>query len=734
MKSFEVLIKSIQRNFIAHLMKLTIFRVFFEKIPVGDVLTFHGSSAVVTNRTHHYYNAQRGGNISSSIIRRIESKSLFIDWAVYDRNRHLRIVDSSKKCDPKRVLKYVPQCSELPHEAASKDEVFRFSLLSKPKMEFSSDEDAHFTAESNERYNIYKQKLKLSEEPEGTAEVVAAKFCSYSSKCSGQVFHSDEEVLSFVVDLMVYRELFASRDKQSKNTLKTKRRVNANPLISSRHWKFECHFGPSRGSQGKGIRDRVSEKLGCPAALIFILSRDGSHYCLNQVEQHQGHEAQVSNPSSRSVLSCIENVDVPPKRSIFDVSGHSSPLMFSSESDGNENSPPRKLAKCTTRSGHEPSPKVINAVFEPEVISEPSCSPDNHDIEVIDNVPYMVPVLNPCGRPKGAVQNAFGLKLNSCELQPYGQLHIDIRAEMILERIVRSEILLNKEYGVHPIHFHELYYDPERKKNFKRRFEEAHTPVTPADEEEKRKVMEWKCQKPPTPEKREYKQVPTSISSASTTWLAHALEPGLGLRMRIELTPAHAHGTIVGLSMRIGQISLAHAHEPGLGLRMRIQLTSKHEHGTIVGLRMRIGQIVGLRALASYLLEMGLRHHSLIAGRSPNYCIKFFYPNLALPWSTGSRAGSPRVDLCAATDCRLTLACRVHGPTARAGRGAILDQGDDKRPATARACATNVSTSRVPSPLNACAIASCMTECVIAIALLRALFTTQATNKSIYCY
>ncbi|CAB0027980.1 unnamed protein product [Trichogramma brassicae] len=35
---------------------------------------------------------------------------------------------------------------------------------------------------------------------------------------------------------------------------------------------------------------------------------------------------------------------------------------------------------------------------------------------------------------------------------------------------------------------------------------------------------------------------------------------------------------------------------------------------------------------------MGLRHHSLIAGRSPNYCIKFFYPNLALPWSTSRRA------------------------------------------------------------------------------------------------
>ncbi|CAB0038001.1 unnamed protein product, partial [Trichogramma brassicae] len=99
-----------------------------------------------------------------------------------------------------------------------------------------------------------------------------------------------------------------------------------------------------------------------------------------------------------------------------------------------------------------------------------------------------------------------------------------------------------------------------------------------------------------------------------------------------------------------------------------------------------------------------------------------------------SRTGSPRVDLCAATDCRLFLACRVYGPTARARRGAILDQGDDKRPATARACATNVSTSRVPGPLNACAIASCMTECVIAIALLRALLMTQATNKSNYLW
>ncbi|CAB0032745.1 unnamed protein product [Trichogramma brassicae] len=57
MKSFEVLIKSIQRNFIAHLMKFNDFSGIFEKIPVGDVLTFHGSSAV---DFHHLYQ-KRGG-------------------------------------------------------------------------------------------------------------------------------------------------------------------------------------------------------------------------------------------------------------------------------------------------------------------------------------------------------------------------------------------------------------------------------------------------------------------------------------------------------------------------------------------------------------------------------------------------------------------------------------------------------------------------------------------------
>ncbi|CAB0032144.1 unnamed protein product [Trichogramma brassicae] len=46
MKSFEVLMKSIQRNFIAHLMKFNDFSGIFEKIPVGDVLTFQGSSTL----------------------------------------------------------------------------------------------------------------------------------------------------------------------------------------------------------------------------------------------------------------------------------------------------------------------------------------------------------------------------------------------------------------------------------------------------------------------------------------------------------------------------------------------------------------------------------------------------------------------------------------------------------------------------------------------------------------
>ncbi|CAB0041526.1 unnamed protein product [Trichogramma brassicae] len=52
MKSFEVLMKFIQRNFIAHLMKFNGFSGIFEKIPVGDVLTFQGSSTV---DFHHLY-------------------------------------------------------------------------------------------------------------------------------------------------------------------------------------------------------------------------------------------------------------------------------------------------------------------------------------------------------------------------------------------------------------------------------------------------------------------------------------------------------------------------------------------------------------------------------------------------------------------------------------------------------------------------------------------------------
>uniref|UniRef100_A0ABD2W5X8 ZSWIM1/3 RNaseH-like domain-containing protein n=1 Tax=Trichogramma kaykai TaxID=54128 RepID=A0ABD2W5X8_9HYME len=165
----------------------------------------------------------------------------------------------------------------------------------KKKMDFSSDEDAHFTAESNARYKIYEQELEHPEEQQIPVEVVTAKFCSYSSKCSGKVFHSDAEVLSFVVDLMPYREFFASRDKQSKKILKNERRVNANSLISSCHWKFECHFGTIREPQGDGKRNCTFEKVGCPAALKFILSDDGSHYYLDSVKQHHGHDAQLKS-------------------------------------------------------------------------------------------------------------------------------------------------------------------------------------------------------------------------------------------------------------------------------------------------------------------------------------------------------------------------------------------------------------------------------------------------------
>ncbi|CAB0028652.1 unnamed protein product [Trichogramma brassicae] len=64
MKSFEVLIKSIQRNFIAHLMKFNDFSGIFEKIPVGDVLTFHGSSAV---DFHHLYRKIPFSRISAEV-------------------------------------------------------------------------------------------------------------------------------------------------------------------------------------------------------------------------------------------------------------------------------------------------------------------------------------------------------------------------------------------------------------------------------------------------------------------------------------------------------------------------------------------------------------------------------------------------------------------------------------------------------------------------------------------
>ncbi|KAL7293423.1 hypothetical protein TKK_0013185 [Trichogramma kaykai] len=136
----------------------------------------------------------------------------------------------------------------------------------------------------------------------------------------------------------------------------------------------------------------------------------------------------IPNPSSRSVLSSIENVDVKQKTSIFDVSGRSSPLLLDSESEENENSPPRKLAKHTSQSGYQPLTIESKTAFEPEVNYKLSCSPSNQDFNEIIGVPYLVPILNSCGRSKGAVLNAFGLKYNTFQLEPYGNLHIDIRA------------------------------------------------------------------------------------------------------------------------------------------------------------------------------------------------------------------------------------------------------------------------------------------------------------------
>ncbi|KAL7289385.1 hypothetical protein TKK_0016586 [Trichogramma kaykai] len=162
--------------------------------------------------------------------------------------------------------------------------------------------------------------------------------------------------------------------------------------------------------------------------------------------------------SSRSPLSSIENVNVQ-KKSIFHDSGLSSPLMFESESDEEENSPPSKVAKYTFDSSPQPHTVASKSVLEPKVDQQLSCSPSNHDVQEIDGVPYMVPNRNPCGRRKGAILNAFGLKVNTCQLEPYHKQHRDIRAEMIIQRIIRSEVLVHKEYGVHLFQFHELYHN-----------------------------------------------------------------------------------------------------------------------------------------------------------------------------------------------------------------------------------------------------------------------------------
>ncbi|XP_016844128.1 uncharacterized protein LOC116417824 isoform X1 [Nasonia vitripennis] len=57
---------------------------------------------------------------------------LFIDYKVYDRNRNFRLMDSSKKNDESRILKFKPNLSVLPFKNLKSDNVLRFSFISKP--------------------------------------------------------------------------------------------------------------------------------------------------------------------------------------------------------------------------------------------------------------------------------------------------------------------------------------------------------------------------------------------------------------------------------------------------------------------------------------------------------------------------------------------------------------------------------------------------------------------------
>uniref|UniRef100_A0ABD2W9W4 Uncharacterized protein n=1 Tax=Trichogramma kaykai TaxID=54128 RepID=A0ABD2W9W4_9HYME len=211
-------------------------------------------------------------------------------------------------------------------------------------------------------------------------------------------------------------------------------------------------------------------KIECSAILKFILSDDGQHYYLDKVEQHQGHDVknfrnnhrataeeieptqnqeaineEKSNSSpvklekSRSVFSNIENLNVEHKRSVFDVSGHSSPLMFESDSDNIENSPPPPKKKISSQSVSSSVSLTLkdNAACAEEVDDDVLSDQLNEENEAYT---YMLPILNPCGRPKGSELDAFGLEIISpYQFVGHEKLHVDIRAKMIVERIVPKD-------------------------------------------------------------------------------------------------------------------------------------------------------------------------------------------------------------------------------------------------------------------------------------------------------
>ncbi|KAL7299841.1 hypothetical protein TKK_0007175 [Trichogramma kaykai] len=81
------------------------------------------------SKYEHYANRLYAENDKDAEI--FLRNSNFIDWSEYDRNRCFRIFDSSKKKDPERIMKFTPELSILPYKNPSKNEIFKFSFVSK---------------------------------------------------------------------------------------------------------------------------------------------------------------------------------------------------------------------------------------------------------------------------------------------------------------------------------------------------------------------------------------------------------------------------------------------------------------------------------------------------------------------------------------------------------------------------------------------------------------------------